>query len=138
MNIPNFIVFLLVMLAVPNAEERNSKEPKILQGEWVLIETADEKRADRGHDSIRMVIRDGAVVLKIADLITNEGTIKIGMMDGKQAIDMHLANGKDVVGIFDLKGDTLIICVDDSANRRPQTLTPKGTQWAEKWKRLKR
>jgi hypothetical protein len=45
-----------------------------LQGEWVLLQTADEKHTDRGDDSIRMHIDGNSVTMTFQGLKTHQSS----------------------------------------------------------------
>jgi uncharacterized protein (TIGR03067 family) len=107
-----------------------------LQGEWILLASADENRPERGDDSIRMVIKNQTMTMLFAGLETNRGTFFLGRAKTAGNIDMTFGNGKSVLGIYELTGDILTICVAEAGNCRPVSLAPKGSQWQEKWKRV--
>jgi len=107
-----------------------------LQGQWTLVETADAQRVDRGADDIRMVITNKTITMLFGRLETNRGTLVIGQAKGFGTIDMKFANDRTVLGIYELAGDVLTICVADAGNSRPERLAPTRRQWLEKWKRV--
>lgn len=138
MNISAFLaVSVGLLVTVDNLNERTAKEVDKLRGEWVLVETADEKRADLGDDSIRMVIEGKVATLKFHGLTTNQGTIEIKFSKRATLIDMRLGEGTTWLGRYKLDGDQLTLCFDEAGKKRPTSLAPKGTQWIEKWKRVK-
>jgi len=129
----------LVMLALTlpasaqGQKEDAPKQPGFLQGEWVLLETSDEKRVDPGDDNIRMLIKGSDVTMKFAKMTTNRGTVEVGDAKGAKTIARKFSNGKAVHGVYETRDKELILCVDDVNNARPSAMTPKGTQWVEKW-----
>jgi len=108
-----------------------------LQGEWALAETADAQRVDPGADSIRMVISNKTITMLFGRLETNRGTMVVGQSKGARTIDMKFGNGRTILGIYELAGDLLTICVADTGNSRPERLAPTRRQWLEKWKRVR-
>lgn len=137
MKIQDLVFLLAAMLAADDPKDRLASELDKLQGEWVLVETADEKRTDQGDDSIRMAIDKKAVTMKFRGLTTNQGIIEIKLAESSTLIDMRLAEGKTCLGRYALDGDQLTFCFDRAGQKRPNSLTPEGTQWTEKWKRVK-
>lgn len=126
------------VLPTDNEKESTGKEIDKLQGEWVLIETADEQRPDRGDPNSRMVISGKTVTLKFHELTMNSGSFEVGFSRKARSINMKLGEEtKTWLGIYELHGDYLTICFDQPGKGRPTSLMPKGTQWAEKWKRVK-
>ena len=136
------MVVLLVTASFLNGQEAGSDQRlsnlASLKGEWWLAGTADERRRDVGHTDIRMVIGDaGAVVLKVGELKTNQGSFKAtGLQATERAIDLQLDNGKLFLGLYRLGDDGLVFCFAEPGQSRPNSLAPKGTQWAEHWKRV--
>ena len=136
-----FPATLMVALALanPTGNDQERTQPRdALQGEWVLLETADQHRTDRGGDSIRMLIRGNEITLSFGEVATNRGTFTVGVANRVKVIDFKFANGRSVQGIYELRGEILTMCVDDAAKGRPNTFLPHGTQWVEKWKRVQR
>ena len=126
-------VMVLSGLFLPAQNARDNLA--MLQGEWVLLETADAKRTDPGADTIRMVIKDQTVTMFFSGLETNRGNIALGATREIRSIDMKFANGRMVLGVYELSGDVLTVCVAEAGNHRPRSFIPRGGQWVEKWKR---
>jgi uncharacterized protein (TIGR03067 family) len=121
---------LCLFLPVQNTRD----DPATLQGEWVLVETADARRTDPGADSIRMIIQGETMTMFFAGTQTNRGTLVVD--PSRKTLDMTFANGRKVLAVFELSGDVLTLCVAEAGNSRPATLNPRGGQWREKWKRV--
>jgi uncharacterized protein (TIGR03067 family) len=118
------------------AQARPQEDP--VRGEWQLVSTHDEKHTDPGSDASRMIVqKDGGVVFKLSDLATNRGVIKFGATGKLLSLDLKLADGKTLLGVYELNGDELVICFAEAGQERPAGTTPKGAQWAEKWKRAR-
>jgi quercetin dioxygenase-like cupin family protein len=106
-----------------------------LKGEWALVSTRDAKRTDRGDDNCRMSIQvDAEVRLRIGELTTNTGKVSAGRKAGQ--VDFIFKTGV-VLGLYERRGDTLVICCDHEDKGRPTTLRPEGTQWCETWRLVK-
>jgi len=131
------LLFTGVLTNLPDKAPTNIlPRPDNLRGEWLLLETVDEKRTDRGDDQIRMVVSGNQVTLAFHGKATNEGKFELGERDGSTIIDMKFRNGLALVGILKLEGDTLTVCFDKATRPRPSGLLPTGSQWQEKWKRV--
>lgn len=137
-----FVAIMIVVLGVLSPTRRDQESaPRPadpLQGEWTLLETADQHRRDRGDEQIRMLLRGHEVTLMFGELRTNHGTFVLGASNVLKTIDFKLANGRTVLGIYEIERGVLTICADDAANGRPVTLAPQGKQWVEKWKPSRR
>ncbi|GEM_PF-3318629 len=130
------IVSLLTSSPTRIDRDRTPAPLAALQGDWALLETADQHRTDRGDDKIRMLITGKDVAMTFGELTTNRGTVAVGTVHGQKTIDIKFANGRAVLGIYELEHGTLTICVDDAAKGRPNTFAPQGTQWMEKWQQF--
>jgi uncharacterized protein (TIGR03067 family) len=112
-----------------------AKGPRKLEGEWVLRSTADKKRISPGSKDCKMVIgADGRVALKLGARTTNQGTARLRRCDKAHLVDLKLETGL-FLGVYELKGDDLVICFDEAGKPRPTGLQPKGSQWVERWQR---
>lgn len=109
-------------------------EPASFQGEWALVQTADEKRAAQADGLVHMFVCGNTVTLKMMTQVMNTGTLKVGPF---KTIDMTLSNGVAVHGTYCIQGDTLVLCVDDARRERPHSLVPTGPQWSEFWRRVR-
>jgi uncharacterized protein (TIGR03067 family) len=109
-----------------------------LRGEWRLVATRDERRTDPAGEQIHMVIRsDGRVLLKAGGQTTHLGVLRLGLSAEAKLLDLELANGQTVRGVYELKGDELFICCDVAGRPRPAGLEPTGSQWVERWQRVR-
>ncbi len=110
--------------------------PGSLHGEWQLVSTRDEKHTEAGCKQSRMlVMSDGTVIFRVADRVMNQAAVRLGKLG---SLDLTLADGKMLRALYEQKGDELTICFAEAGQDRPAGISPKGLQWAETWKRVKR
>lgn len=127
----------LLLGAGPPADDRPAVTDG-LRGEWRLVATQDEKHTDAGSEQIRMIVQaDGRVVIQFGDRTTNRGALQVGPAGKVCWLDERLAGGKTVLGVYERDGDDLVICFDEAGKARPAGLTPRGTQWVERWRRVR-
>jgi len=124
------------------AEARSQKDAEAktdpLQGEWKLMYTQDEKHVEPGCEQSRMIVRaDGRVVFEVAAHTMNRGALTFGNSGKLKSLDLKLADGQTLLGVYEQKGDDLVVCFAEAGQERPAGTSPKGTQWAETWKRTK-
>jgi uncharacterized protein (TIGR03067 family) len=128
---------LLLLLAAPTLSANKGEDVGPVQGEWVLLSTADEKRDSPGSADCKMIVaRDGRVRLQSGRRTTNRGTIRVLRAGKATLVDLKLATGL-FRGVCELKRDELAICFDEADKPRPAGMKPKGTQWLERWRRVK-
>jgi uncharacterized protein (TIGR03067 family) len=128
-------------LLTPNAvPEDTSADLARLRGEWSLVSTQDAKRADLGSEGLRMVVgEEGRVAFGVGDLKTNEGSFRAvtGGAGKVRPIDLKLADGRTLPGLYRLQGDELFFCFAEAGQARPAGIEPKGSEWLERWKRVR-
>ena len=128
----------LVLVAGARPDEADDDKSVPLRGKWELASTQDEKHTDPGRDDSRMTVRaDGGVVFTVGDRELNSGTFSFAAAGRLRSLDLKLADGTKLLGVYELTGDELVICFEESGKERPAGTAPKGTQWAERWKRVK-
>jgi uncharacterized protein (TIGR03067 family) len=128
----------LFLAAGARPQEAADKKADPLQGQWKLAATQDEKHTDPGCEQSRMIVRAGGeVVFKLCDLTMSRGTFAFGTSGKLKSLDLKLADGKTLLGVYEQKGDDLVICFAEAGKERPAGTAPKGTQWAETWKRAR-
>jgi hypothetical protein len=107
-----------------------------LRGEWWLVSTQDESHADRGSEQIRMIVEpDARVAFRFGDRTTNHGLLEVSRFGQTRCLDERLAGGRTVRGVYERDGNDLVICFDEANKARPAGLTPRGSQWVERWRR---
>jgi uncharacterized protein (TIGR03067 family) len=129
----------LVMPSAAPAPRAERAQPASLQGEWQLQSTRDEKHTDSGCQRSRMIVKaDGTVIFQVAGRTINRAALRLGSRTKPGSLDLTLAEGQVIRGVYVLKGDELTICFTQAGQDRPTGTLPKGAQWAESWKRVKR
>jgi uncharacterized protein (TIGR03067 family) len=130
------LVLAAGLLLAAGARAQDKAAP--LRGEWRLMATRDEKHTDPGCDQSRMIVQaDNGVVFQLAGLTMNRGAFQFGTCGKLKSVDLKLADGKTLLGVYELKGDDLVICFAEAGQERPAATAPKGTQWAETWQRAR-
>ena len=118
-------VAALPILADPPQDDGVKKELKKLQGTWatVSIEAAGEKVTDKDKIKARkLTIKGDKYTLKVGDEMV-QGTIEINPTRKPKRIDVKpntgSNKGKTSLGIYELKGDNLKICLGPPGKERP-------------------
>ena len=133
-----YVLSALAVLFLVSGNNRAAGQADDLEAEWKLASTHDEKHTYPGCDESRMIVRTGGgVVFELGGKVTSRGDFSCPRSGKLHCINLHLAEGKTLMGVYEVKGDELIICFAEAGKERPTATTPKGTQWAETWKRVK-
>jgi uncharacterized protein (TIGR03067 family) len=133
------VVTGLVMPSGARAPRTEHRQPTTLQGEWQLESTRDEKHSDAGCERSRMLVKaDGTVIFQVAGRTMNQAELRLGSGTEPGSLDLTLADGQVIRGVYVLKRDELTICFTEVGQDRPTGTSPNGPQWAESWKRVKR
>ena len=132
------VAVALSLVAGACAQDGASQKAQPLRGEWKLVSTQDEKHTDPGCGRSRMIVQvDGRVVFQMAGRTMNQGALTFGTADKLKSLDLKLPDGQTLLGVYEEKGDDLVICFAEAGKDRPAATTPQGTQWSEKWKRCR-
>jgi uncharacterized protein (TIGR03067 family) len=140
MRVRTLLAVIAVALLAPEARPQTDagRKAQPLRGEWKLVSTQDEKHTDPGCGKSRMIVQtDGRVVFRLAGRTTNQGALTFGTSGKLTSVDLKLPDGQTLLGVYEEKGDELVICFAEAGKDRPAATTPQGTQWAEKWKRCR-
>ena len=118
----------LPILADPPQDDAVKKELKKLEGSWatVFIEAAGQKVTDEDKIKTRKLSTKGdKYTLKVGDE-TVQGTIEINPTKKPKTIDVKPDSGsnkgKTLLGIYELDGDSLKICLALPGKDRPTAL----------------
>src|SRR5262249_4205267 len=106
-----------------------------LQGTWVAVsgEAGGKKAPEEFVQKCKVVIAGDKITL--AGLVKGEkdkgveGTFKLDPAAQPKAIDINLINREDALGIYEVAGDTLKMClVEATGSERPTDFAGKGQQ----------
>ncbi len=97
---------------------------KALQGVW-LIEAATLEGRDHIDDfkGMKLTVTDDKYAIDFAEN-SDKGTIKLDVTKKPRQIDFTTSQkgpfkGRDLVGIYELKGDTVVVCINSEKGDRP-------------------
>jgi uncharacterized protein (TIGR03067 family) len=94
--------------------------------------------SDPGCAESRMVVRaDGAVTFALGGQQLNAGAFTFGKAGKLLTLDLKMADGRTLLGVYEEKGDELVVCFAEAGKERPAGTAPKGGQWSETWRRVK-
>ncbi|MEZ6094561.1 MAG: protein kinase [Pirellulaceae bacterium] len=102
-----------------NLQETQNTDHKLIQGEWQVIAAEDSgrKAPPEAIKEIRIVITDHSMTKKFArQEITS--TYNLDASSNPCTIDV-IHDGKTSMGIYELKGDTLWLCICEGEGERP-------------------
>lgn len=118
---------------------------KQMQGSWVATHYVAEGKSwsEKDLKTLKLSIKGANGTLHLRDQIFH-GSYKLDESTSPKTIDITLTEGPDKgkkkLGIYEIKGDTLYLCVGAlGSDRRPTRFESKpGTGvWLEHWKRVK-
>ncbi len=115
-----------------------------LEGNWALVssEQAGMKSDPEIAKKVKLVVNAGKWSVYVSDRVSTSAKFTIDPANQPKAIDltgtMGGDKGKKYLGIYQLDGDNLTLCIGDTKTRPRTFNTKKGTDWQlEVWKRMK-
>jgi uncharacterized protein (TIGR03067 family) len=127
------LITLGCLLVAPLNHHKAEEGQKAIEGTWIVVaaELGGRKLPDEGLKETRLVLADGRYTY-----LTDQGTYKLVPAEGAEApmaMDIIGTNGpnqgKTLLAIYELAGDTLRICYDLEGKQRPREFaTRAGTR----------
>jgi uncharacterized protein (TIGR03067 family) len=130
-------VLILTVPAAGPAEDKSQQEAvakalKELEGTWEvekLVRNGEEIPAPAGKKRF-LVIDKTTYVLKVDDQKADQGTFAVNPAGKPATIDVipgrGEAEGKNLLGIYELRGDTLRVCIAGPNKERPKSFESKA------------
>lgn len=125
-----FIPLTLVLSFTLAARADDSKDAEAMQGTWLptSAEIAGKMLPDQIRQAITLVVKEGKYKVT-AGKVVDEGTIKLNSAAQLKEMDITGTNGpiqgKTLLAIYELEGDTLRICYDLTGKSYPQGFATK-------------
>jgi uncharacterized protein (TIGR03067 family) len=116
-----FVAVGFLMGAEDNKTDSGQRELNMLQGAWTVMsfEANGEKAPEEIAKKMKLMVKDNNWALQRGGK-TNKGTIKLDPSKNPAAFEAVLEGSGDVVlGIYEIKGDTLTMCWAGSNKERP-------------------
>ena len=118
-----------------------------LEGKWqaTAVESRGMKLPDELVEGVKLLVLEldsGKLILRAGDNEVDSGTFKIEVKGNRRTIEMSSAkqNAKTTTGLYEIKGDTLRICVgtiDGKAPKAFNTARNDGGRTITTYERLK-
>lgn len=120
--VPTLLVGLLLAAAPAKPEARG--DPEALQGTWTVVSAEDSGREwpIQGH---QVQITNDKIVLKKGDTVQEEWGYKLDPSKSPKWIDLTIRKAGPFPGIYELKGDDLIICFNETPPERSTEFVSK-------------
>jgi uncharacterized protein (TIGR03067 family) len=123
---------LLTLIAASPAEdpkEAAGKEMKLMEGSWDIVSvTIDGTEAPKPDEKPILVVKGDTWAIKVGNTINQEGTFKIDPTAKIKTIDVMQTkpDGSNRIGIYELKGDEMKICLVGDGKDRPTAFESKS------------
>jgi uncharacterized protein (TIGR03067 family) len=119
------VTVVLVLALTPVAHSGAGQEDgKMMQGTWlpVTAELAGKEFPEEVRKSIKLVLTADKYIATVGK-VSDEGTCKVDLAKKPKALDITGVKGpnqgKTILAIYELTGDTLRVCYDLSGTARP-------------------
>jgi uncharacterized protein (TIGR03067 family) len=144
------LAVLLFLAAEVNSEDRPAtpedearKDLQALQGSWQLESIEDSKKTKVDIKKRTLFFGGELYLLRDGDRVIQAGVARLVTSRAPRRIDVIVRKGLNqdntMLGIYELKGDTLKVCVDPEGEGRPAKFVAKAdtSQYLATYKRVK-
>lgn len=136
----------LVLIGQLAGDEGKKDDIDLFQGDWVMVsgEANGVKIADEQAKAFKRTVKGDKITITRGGEELYRGTFKLDPTKKPKTIDVHVetgpAKGMTRVGIYELDGDTMKICVAQPEAPRPTEFTGKAgsNQTCSVWKKEKK
>jgi uncharacterized protein (TIGR03067 family) len=145
------LAVLAVCVAPVRVEERPSKREQgarkdllELQGTWQLQSVEDSKKDKIDVKKRTLFVGGDLVLVQQGDKLVQAGQLRLNSTKSPRSIDVVVRKGEHedntMLGIYELKGDTLKVCFDPEGENRPKKFETKkeSAVFVATYKRVKR
>lgn len=125
-------------------KEAGENELKKIQGTWQFVSQEMDGKSVPPEQLAKMTIAFTGDKWSVRqdDKVVQEGTHKLDATKKPAQVDAVVTEGEGkgstMLGIYDLKGDTLKVCFDPKGKERPTSLTAKAGQFSAVLQREKK
>jgi uncharacterized protein (TIGR03067 family) len=131
------IVSLFAAVRSPAADDANdeavAKDLRAFKGTWRLSAKEEDGKTfseEEIKDVIGTIDGSGKVSVRRGDKLLNEGTVKLDPTRSPRTIDVTFTDGERkgqmVLGIYEIEGDALRVCVARPGDERPAEFSAKA------------
>jgi uncharacterized protein (TIGR03067 family) len=141
------VLAVLTLVATPgrtdNKQTLARKDLAELQGTWQLETIDDGKDSKLGAKKRTLFIGGELFLVRDGDKMVQVGTVRLVPTRTPKHIDATVKKGQHedntMLGIYELKGDTLKVCFDPEGESRPRTFATKseGARFTAVYKRAR-
>jgi uncharacterized protein (TIGR03067 family) len=116
-----------LIIAVNNGVTAQAKDDKaLLQGMWKVTSAEEEGKANKELADAQFTFKDDKLSLVLKSGEKNDLPFKLDPAQNPKTIDLQRADAKDqALGIYELEGDVLKLCVADPGHKRPTEFKAK-------------
>jgi uncharacterized protein (TIGR03067 family) len=123
----------LLLAADDPKPDKLKKEIAKFQGSWTtvsILRNGEDAVPEEGLKQLVLVIEGDKRIIKNGEEVVSRGTYKLDPTKKPKAIDITVAEGplqgKTVVGIYEIDGDTQKICLALEGTERPKVFSSKA------------
>jgi uncharacterized protein (TIGR03067 family) len=137
-------VLFITLLLGADKKDATRKDQEQLQGTWryVSFEANGEKMPADQLKRMTVTYEGDKWTVKDGDTVVVSGTQILDPSKNPAQMDSVIAEGEGkgttMLGIYELKGDTMKVCFDPSGKERPNDFKPKDGQFGGVIERVKK
>ena len=123
-------------LSAGDGKDAGDKELKKIQGTWKFVSQSmdGKERPPEQLTKLKITFTDDKWSVTVDGKMVQGGTHKFDPTKKPAHVDAKITEGEDkggsMLGIYELKGDTMKVCFDPKGKERPTDFTGKAGQFA--------
>ena len=124
---PTFVSVLMTLAAMQHQAAHGDEQEPPLEDTWTVmsIQHDGQKLPQSNLKGLRFVFKDSTLTMRIAERVLAESDYEVDRSKQPQRIRMTYA-GQPTLGIYQLDGDDLKICLSGSADAQPDRFASKA------------
>jgi uncharacterized protein (TIGR03067 family) len=122
------LIMSVCLLAAGDAsDDASKKDLKKLQGDWAAVSMVvdGDKIPDDEAQALFRTIKDETYTVSRFNKVLGKGTFKLDATKKPKTIDITPANGKPILGIYELDDQTFKFCYARPGKERPADFSAK-------------
>ncbi len=122
------VCVVCALLIAAEGKDKEKKPEATIEGTWKVVSMVIDNKERKPADDLRIIFKRGTMIQKQGEQTSLAMRYKLDPTQKPPAIDLGFpgkAAGNKALGIYELKGDELKLCIPQDEQDRPTEFGPK-------------